>query len=166
VCDCFQILRGLKYLHSADVLHRDLKPSNLLLNASCDLKICDFGLSRTNEADFMTKYVVTRWYRAPELLLNEGCYTPAIDIWSVGCIIAEMLGRRPYFPGETPLDQVRQIIRGLGTPSEKDMSFIHDEKPKDYIRTKWGNYKVGMPAVAKVARGLLNALDVHSDGHS
>ncbi|KAL0916942.1 hypothetical protein M5K25_014497 [Dendrobium thyrsiflorum] len=68
----YQILRGLKYIHSASVLHRDLKPSNLLLNANCDLKICDFGLARTtSETDFMTEYVVTRWYRAPELLLNS-----------------------------------------------------------------------------------------------
>ncbi|KAK6163252.1 hypothetical protein DH2020_000116 [Rehmannia glutinosa] len=79
----YQLLRGLKYIHSACVLHRDLKPSNLLLNANCDLKICDFGLARTNsETDFMTEYVVTRWYRAPELLLNCSEYTAAIDMWS------------------------------------------------------------------------------------
>ncbi|EEC80038.1 hypothetical protein OsI_21727 [Oryza sativa Indica Group] len=77
----YQILRGLKYIHSANVLHRDLKPSNLLLNANCDLKICDFGLARTtSETDFMTEYVVTRWYRAPELLLNSSEYTAAIDL--------------------------------------------------------------------------------------
>ena len=80
----YQVLRGLKYIHSANVLHRDLKPSNLLLNANCDLKICDFGLARTNtEKEFMTEYVVTRWYRAPELLLSCSEYTAAIDIWSV-----------------------------------------------------------------------------------
>jgi mitogen-activated protein kinase 1/3 len=79
-----QILRGLKYIHSAGVLHRDLKPSNVLLNASCDLKICDFGLARTStEAnDFMTEYVVTRWYRAPELLLSCDTYDAGIDVWS------------------------------------------------------------------------------------
>ncbi|PRQ55114.1 putative mitogen-activated protein kinase CMGC-MAPK family [Rosa chinensis] len=87
VRDClyflYQLLRGLKYIHSAHVLHRDLKLSNLLLNANCDLKICDFGLARTtSETDFMTEYVVTRWYRAPELLLNCSEYTAAIDIWS------------------------------------------------------------------------------------
>ncbi|KAK4408892.1 Mitogen-activated protein kinaseNTF6, partial [Sesamum angolense] len=77
----YQLLRGLKYIHSAEVLHRDLKPSNLLLNANCDLKICDFGLARTtSETDFMTEYVVTRWYRAPELLLNCSEYTAAIDM--------------------------------------------------------------------------------------
>ncbi|KAK4408896.1 Mitogen-activated protein kinase [Sesamum angolense] len=76
-----QILRGLKYIHSAGVIHRDLKPSNLLLNANCDLKICDFGLARPNsENEFMTEYVVTRWYRAPELLLNSSEYTAAIDL--------------------------------------------------------------------------------------
>eukprot|EP00959_Pyramimonas_sp_CCMP1952_P142595 2985451-Pyramimonas_sp.AAC.1 len=79
-----QLLRGLKYIHSAGVLHRDLKPSNLLLNANCDLKICDFGLARTStEKEFMTEYVVTRWYRAPELLLSCSEYTMAIDVWCV-----------------------------------------------------------------------------------
>ncbi|XP_022948704.1 mitogen-activated protein kinase homolog NTF6-like [Cucurbita moschata] len=97
----YQLLRGLKYLHSANVLHRDLKPGNLLLNANCDLKICDFGLARTtSETDFMTEYVVTRWYRAPELLLNTYEYTAAIDIWSVGCILMEILRREPLFPGK------------------------------------------------------------------
>ncbi|KVI08025.1 hypothetical protein Ccrd_013611 [Cynara cardunculus var. scolymus] len=76
------ILSGLKYIHSANVLHRNLNPSNLLLNANCDLKVCDFGLARViSETDFMTEYVVTRWYRAPELLLNSFGYTAAIDVW-------------------------------------------------------------------------------------
>ena len=106
----YQILRGLRYVHSAHVLHRDLKPSNLLLNANCDLKICDFGLARTtSEADFMTEYVVTRWYRAPELLLNCSVYTAAIDIWSVGCIMMEILKREPLFPGKDYLQQLQLI---------------------------------------------------------
>ncbi|KAK6916034.1 Protein kinase domain [Dillenia turbinata] len=93
--------RGLKYIHSANVLHRDLKPSNLLLNANCDLKICDFGLARTtSETDFMTEYVVTQWYQAPELLLNCSEYTAAIDIGSVGCILKEIMQREPLFPGK------------------------------------------------------------------
>ena len=98
----YQLLRGLKYVHSANVLHRDLKPSNLLLNANCDLKICDFGLARTGHVmtEFMTEYVVTRWYRAPELLLSCSEYTSAIDVWSVGCIFAELLGRKPLVPWE------------------------------------------------------------------
>lgn len=105
----YQILRGLKYIHSANVIHRDLKPSNLLLNANCDLKICDFGLARpTSENESMTEYVVTRWYRAPELLLNSD-YTAAIDIWSVGCIFLELMNRRPLFPGRDHVHQMRLL---------------------------------------------------------
>ncbi|KAL9261857.1 Mitogen-activated protein kinase homolog NTF6-like protein, partial [Drosera capensis] len=108
----YQVLRGLKYIHSANVLHRDLKPSNLLLNANCDLKICDFGLARTiSETDFMTEYVVTRWYRTPELLLNCLEFTAAIDIWSVGCIIMEIIGREPIFPGEDYMQQLGLITQ-------------------------------------------------------
>ncbi|CAI0444733.1 unnamed protein product [Linum tenue] len=106
----YQLLRGLRYVHSANVLHRDLKPSNLLLNANCDLKIGDFGLARTtSETDFMTEYVVTRWYRAPELLLNCSEYTAAIDIWSVGCILGEIMTREPLFPGKDYVHQLRLI---------------------------------------------------------
>lgn len=131
----YQILRGLKYVHTANVLHRDLKPSNLLLNASCDLKICDFGLARTSsERNFMTEYVVTRWYRAPELLLSCDHYTAAIDVWSVGCILAELLGRRPLFPGKDYVDQLKLIIKTLGAPSEDDLSFINSSKARAYIR--------------------------------
>ncbi|KAB1219480.1 hypothetical protein CJ030_MR3G012276 [Morella rubra] len=109
----YQLLRGLKYVHSANVLHRDLKPSNLLLNANCDLKIADFGLARTtSETDFMTEYVVTRWYRAPELLLNCSEYTAAIDIWSVGCILGEIVTRQPLFPGKDYVHQLRLITEG------------------------------------------------------
>ncbi|KAH9613151.1 hypothetical protein KSS87_008310 [Heliosperma pusillum] len=110
----YQILRGLKYVHSANVLHRDLKPSNLFLNANCDLKIGDFGLARaTSETDFMTEYVVTRFYRAPELLLNCSVYTVAIDIWSVGCILGEILTREPLFPGKDYVHQLKLITELL-----------------------------------------------------
>lgn len=106
----YQLLRGLKYVHSANVLHRDLRPSNMLLNAKCDLKIGDFGLARTTtETDFMMEYVVTRWYRAPELLLNCSEYTQAIDMWSVGCIFGEMVTREPLFPGKDYVHQLRLI---------------------------------------------------------
>ena len=99
----YQLCRGLKYIHSANVLHRDLKPGNLLVNADCELKICDFGLARglsdTPDAGFMTEYVATRWYRAPEIMLAFRSYTKAIDMWSVGCILAELLGSKPLFKG-------------------------------------------------------------------
>ena len=132
----YQILRGLKYVHTAQVLHRDLKPSNLLLNANCDLKICDFGLARTSsERGFMTEYVVTRWYRAPELLLSCEDYTSAIDIWSMGCILAEILGRKPLFPGKDYIHQMRLIVEVLGSPNEEDCAFIQSTKARTYIRT-------------------------------
>ncbi|KAK4429698.1 Mitogen-activated protein kinaseD5 [Sesamum alatum] len=137
----YQILRGLKYIHSANVLHRDLKPSNLLLNANCDLKICDFGLARvTSETDFMTEYVVTRWYRAPELLLNSSDYTAAIDVWSVGCIFMELMDRKPLFPGRDHVHQLRLLMEEL-LPLEADwhpllrlkLGFLN-ENAKRYIR--------------------------------
>ncbi|KAG5018270.1 hypothetical protein JHK87_014125 [Glycine soja] len=133
----FQLLRGLKYLHSANILHRDLKPGNLLINANCDLKICDFGLARTNcsKNQFMTEYVVTRWYRAPELLLCCDNYGTSIDVWSVGCIFAELLGRKPIFPGSECLNQLKLIINILGSQREEDIEFIDNPKAKKYIKS-------------------------------
>ena len=97
-------------MHSANILHRDLRTSNVLLNSKHELKIGDFGLARTtSDTDFMTEYVVTRWYRAPELLLNCSEYTAAIDIWSVGCILGEMMTGQPLFPGKDYVHQLRLI---------------------------------------------------------
>ncbi|KAL3655136.1 Mitogen-activated protein kinase 9 [Castilleja foliolosa] len=99
----YQLLRGLKYIHTANVFHRDLKPKNILANADCKLKICDFGLARVS---FWTDYVATRWYRAPELCGSFfSKYTPAIDIWSIGCIFAEMLTGKPIFLGKNVVHQ-------------------------------------------------------------
>jgi len=136
----YQILRGLKYIHSANVLHRDLKPSNLLLNTTCDLKICDFGLARVADPEhdhtgFLTEYVATRWYRAPEIMLNSKGYTKSIDIWSVGCILAEMLSNRPIFPGKHYLDQLNHILGILGSPSNEDLACIINEKARSYLQS-------------------------------
>ncbi|KAL1355776.1 hypothetical protein HN51_007763 [Arachis hypogaea] len=131
----YQLLRGLKYVHSANVLHRDLKPSNILLNANCDLKIADFGLARTtSETDFMTEYVVTRWYRAPELLLNCSDYTAAIDVWSVGCIFGEIMTREPLFPGKDYVHQLRLITELIGSPDDASLGFLRSENAKRYVR--------------------------------
>ncbi|KAM7252477.1 hypothetical protein ACFE04_024360 [Oxalis oulophora] len=133
----FQLLRGLKYLHSANILHRDLKPGNLLVNANCDLKICDFGLARTSSGNeqFMTEYVVTRWYRAPELLLCCDNYGTSIDVWSVGCIFAEILGRKPIFPGTECLNQLKLIVNILGSQQESDIQFIDNPKARRFIKS-------------------------------
>jgi len=136
----YQILRGLKYIHSANVLHRDLKPSNLLLNTTCDLKICDFGLARVADPEhdhtgFLTEYVATRWYRAPEIMLNSKGYTKSIDIWSVGCILSEMLSNRPIFPGKHYLDQLNHILGILGSPSNEDLNCIINEKARSYLQS-------------------------------
>lgn len=139
----YQTLRALKALHSADVLHRDLKPSNLLLNANCDLKLCDFGLARSarpppnvanDSSTFMTEYVATRWYRAPEVMLTFKEYTRAIDMWSVGCVLAEMLSGKPLFPGRDYHDQLSLILDVLGTPSIDDFYAISSPRSREYIR--------------------------------
>lgn len=134
----YQIFRALKYLHSAGVLHRDLKPNNLLVNENCDLKVCDFGLARVTETGLstdqqdqnMTCYVVTRWYRPPELLLGNRDYTHAIDMWSVGCIIAELIGRKPLFPGKDYMEMLRMIVKSCGNPTVAEMVNCGDRARK------------------------------------
>ncbi|KAK1611850.1 hypothetical protein QYE76_035523 [Lolium multiflorum] len=133
----FQLLRGLKCLHSAGILHRDLKPGNLLINGNSDLKICDFGLARTNnnEGQLMTEYVVTRPYRAPELLLGCDNYGSSIDVWSVGCIFAELLGRKTIFPGTDCLGQLKLIVNVLGSMNDGDLEFIDSLRGRNYIKS-------------------------------
>jgi mitogen-activated protein kinase 1/3 len=119
----WQLLKGLKYMHSMQVIHRDLKPSNLLVNSNCDLKICDFGLARavdSTEALELTTYVVTRWYRAPELMLADS-YQASVDMWSVGCILAELIKRRALFPGKNTLNQLELITQTMGSMTERDI---------------------------------------------
>ncbi|KAI9101578.1 hypothetical protein K1719_023822 [Acacia pycnantha] len=135
----YQLLRGLKYIHSANVFHRDLKPKNILANADCKLKICDFGLARVSFNDapsaiFWTDYVATRWYRAPELCGSFfSKYTPGIDIWSIGCIFAEMLSGKPLFPGKNVVHQLDLMTDLLGTPPAETVSRIRNEKARRYL---------------------------------
>uniref|UniRef100_A0A8C5HN71 mitogen-activated protein kinase n=1 Tax=Gouania willdenowi TaxID=441366 RepID=A0A8C5HN71_GOUWI len=122
----YQILRGLKYIHSADIIHRDLKPSNLAVNEDCELKILDFGLARHTD-DEMTGYVATRWYRAPEIMLNWMHYNMTVDIWSVGCIMAELLTGKTLFPGSDHIDQLSLIMHLVGTPGPELLMKISSE---------------------------------------
>ncbi|KAK3189939.1 hypothetical protein Dsin_029500 [Dipteronia sinensis] len=135
----YQLLRGMKYIHTANVFHRDLKPKNILANADCKLKICDFGLARvafndTPTAIFWTDYVATRWYRAPELCGSFfSKYTPAIDIWSIGCIFAELLTGKPLFPGKNVVHQLDLMTDLLGTPSAEAIARVRNEKARRYL---------------------------------
>ncbi|XP_035258258.1 mitogen-activated protein kinase 12 [Anguilla rostrata] len=130
----YQMLKGLKYIHSAGIIHRDLKPGNLAINQDCELKILDFGLARQADSE-MTGYVVTRWYRAPEVILNWMHYTQTVDIWSVGCIMAEMLSGKPLFKGNDHLDQLTEIMKITGTPTQEFISKLQSQDAKNYIKS-------------------------------
>lgn len=163
----YQILRGLKYIHSANILHRDLKPANLLVNSQCDLKICDFGLARfadlgDSHKERLTEYVATRWYRAPEVMLNAGGYTKAMDIWSVGCIFAEMFNNRPLFPGQHYLNQLDLIFHAIGSPSEDDLDTIVNQQARSHVqkmekrkKMPWEFWKMLIPNAGQQALHLL-----------
>ncbi|XP_072134741.1 mitogen-activated protein kinase 13-like isoform X2 [Mobula birostris] len=131
----YQILKGLNYIHSTGIIHRDLKPGNLAINKNCELKIIDFGLARHTDSK-MTGYVVTRWYRAPEIILNWRHYTQTVDIWSVGCIFAEMFNDRILFKGNDYLDQLAKIMKITGTPGTDFIQKLESVEAQEYIRTQ------------------------------
>ncbi|XP_078741915.1 cyclin-dependent kinase 11B-like, partial [Lampetra fluviatilis] len=145
-----QLLRGVRHLHDNWILHRDLKTSNLLLSHAGILKIGDFGLAREYGSPLKpyTPVVVTLWYRAPELLLGIKEYSTAVDLWSVGCIFAELLTQKPLFPGKSEIDEINRIFKELGSPNEKiwpgygelpavkKMSFT--EHPYNNLRKRFG----------------------------
>jgi len=116
----FQLLRGVAFCHHHRVLHRDLKPQNLLINREGELKLADFGLARAFGIPVRsyTHEVVTLWYRAPDVLMGSRKYSTPVDIWSIGCIFAEMANGRPLFAGTSEADQLDRMFRALGTPDE------------------------------------------------
>jgi len=132
----YQIFCGLKHIHSANIIHRDLKPGNILVNSDCSVKICDFGLARGVDDDdhLLTEYVVTRWYRAPEVVVQAQRYDEGVDVWAVGCILAEMLLKEPIFQGEDYIDQLRVIFKLIGTPSEEDLQSVNSSDAANFIR--------------------------------
>lgn len=145
----YQILRALKYAHSARVLHRDIKPKNILVSSKCEVKLCDFGLARVyfehhleQKTDNLTDYVATRWYRAPELLLGNEGYDEKIDVWSVGCVLAEMLLRKPFLMGTDWKNQLFLILELLGKPAPETLGFVENAKAKDFLK----NYEAKVAA--------------------
>nr|XP_020668521.1 mitogen-activated protein kinase 12-like isoform X5 [Pogona vitticeps] len=194
----YQILKGLKYIHSSGIIHRDLKPGNLAVNEDCELKprgdpyprarvkggggsaaeslqhseiwpeqlkaqlnclrnspdgILDFGLARHTDSE-MTGYVVTRWYRAPEVILNWMHYTQTVDIWSVGCIMAEMITGRPLFKGNDHLDQLTEIMKVTGTPTQDFVQKLQSQDAKNYIKSLPKVQKKDFAAILKHANPL------------
>ncbi|CAI5756560.1 unnamed protein product [Candida verbasci] len=130
----YQIVRGMKYIHSAGVIHRDLKPSNILINENCDLKICDFGLARIQDPQ-MTGYVSTRYYRAPEIMLTWQKYDTEVDLWSVGCILSEMIEGKPLFPGKDHVHQFSIITELLGSPPADVIDTICSENTLRFVQS-------------------------------
>mmetsp|Transcript_10719 Transcript_10719/g.28100 ORF Transcript_10719/g.28100 Transcript_10719/m.28100 type:complete len:369 (-) Transcript_10719:282-1388(-) len=140
----YQLLRGLKYIHSAGVIHRDIKPGNLLINSALDLKICDFGFAQyTGEYEDdqrgMTVYAGTRWYRSPELLSFSARYGQGVDMWGVGCVLGELLmaGRGPLFGANNVLNQLQMMIQFVGPLDERDLEVVSHPQLKEHAR-KWG----------------------------
>ena len=131
----YQILRAIYFLHSANIIHRDFKPSNVLINEDCTVKLCDFGMSRgVQEKDLqLTEYVVTRYYRAPEVMLSSHHYSKKIDVWSIGCTFAELLSKKFLFPGENYIAQIKLIIDVLGSQKEEDLNFITNSSAKSFV---------------------------------
>uniref|UniRef100_A0A0N4Z9F1 Mitogen-activated protein kinase n=1 Tax=Parastrongyloides trichosuri TaxID=131310 RepID=A0A0N4Z9F1_PARTI len=129
-----QLFRAIRFLHSGNVLHRDLKPSNVLLDADCRIKLADFGLARSlsqleeypegNSMPELTEYVATRWYRSPEILLAAKRYTKGVDMWSLGCILGEMLYGKALFPGTSTINQIERIMNTIPKPSKSDVDSI------------------------------------------
>lgn len=159
----WQLLCGLKYIHSAGLIHRDLKPSNLLIRSDSSIKICDFGLSRAinekDEAEQLTDYIATRWYRAPEILFGSSSYGTGIDMWAAGCILAELVSGRPLFPGASTMDQLERVISFTGPPLQSDI----DSMESTFTQTMLANLSYSRPRLIleeKLAGAAPEAIDL------
>ncbi|CAD8199242.1 unnamed protein product [Paramecium pentaurelia] len=165
----YQIISGLYYMHSANIIHRDLKPNNIFINANCHIKIGDLNLARKQEvenASIQTDYVVQRWYRAPEVLLSSSEYTKAIDIWSLGCILGELLGRTILFKGMHHQEQIEKIVAVLGKPKQEDLPYEIDEQSTEFLQQlperepiKWADF---FPFASPLALDLLENMLVYN----
>ncbi|MPC15959.1 cyclin-dependent kinase 1-like [Portunus trituberculatus] len=141
---CYQLFQGILFCHQRRVLHRDLKPQNLLINEQGVIKIADFGLARAFgiPVRVYTHEVVTLWYRAPEVLLGSARYSCPVDVWSLGCIFAEMVTKRPLFHGDSEIDQLFRIFRTLTTPTEENWPGVTQLQDYKTNFPKWTDYNL------------------------
>eukprot|EP00968_Pinguiococcus_pyrenoidosus_P012659 scaffold1130_cov195-Pinguiococcus_pyrenoidosus.AAC.20 len=177
-----QLFRGVHFLHENRIIHRDLKPGNLLVSRNCDLRITDFGLARERPSgprrdapddgvvDPMTEHVVTRWYRPPELMLcPDGLYTYAVDVWSCGCILAELLGRKPLFPGKNFVHQLQLIFDVIGAPKPEEIAHIRSSQARRFLQTveekRRVPFAVLFPNASPAAHDLMQNLLVFDEQH-
>lgn len=160
----YQLLDGLYFCHRHRIIHRDLKPANILLTSGNVLKLADFGLARAFQVPMhtYTHEVVTLWYRAPEILLGEKHYTPAVDMWSVGCIFAELTRRKVLFRGDSEIGQLFEIFQVLGTPTDTEGSWPGVSRLPDYrdVFPKWTAKRLGqvLPELHPDAIDLLSKM--------
>ncbi|KAJ2393916.1 Cyclin-dependent kinase catalytic subunit [Coemansia sp. RSA 2559] len=164
-----QLVKGIAFCHSHRTLHRDLKPQNLLVDQSGMLKIADFGLGRAFGVPLRvyTHEVVTLWYRAPEILMGSRHYSIGMDMWSVGCIFAEMVKRKPLFPGDSEIDEIFKIFRILGTPTEEiwpDITSLPDYKPS-FPKWQAKNLASFLPGLDADGIDLLKRMLIYDPAH-
>eukprot|EP00826_Nyctotherus_ovalis_P023993 TRINITY_DN1849_c0_g2_i1.p2 TRINITY_DN1849_c0_g2~~TRINITY_DN1849_c0_g2_i1.p2 ORF type:complete len:226 (+),score=54.63 TRINITY_DN1849_c0_g2_i1:336-1013(+) len=145
-----QILEGVKYIHTKNICHRDLKPDNVLLYEDASVRLCDFGSSKKMESENNFPYIGSRYYRAPELFLCHTDYTTKIDIWAVGCILAELITLEPLFPGKTEGLQLLEIMAILGPPKKEDQKYLYGaltEGTRKRLKNVKGLPRVGLTKV-------------------
>lgn len=158
----FQLIRGIAYCHQHRVLHRDLKPQNILINRDGVLKLADFGLARAFGIPVRsyTHEVVTLWYRAPDVLMGSRKYSTSVDIWSIGCIMAEMITSQPMLPGQNDQDQLHLIFKALGTPTLQDWPSVVElpEWKSDFYLYPPKPWPVLVPGIDPIGVDLISRL--------
>jgi len=171
----YQLLKGLKYMHSAGLIHRDLKPANILINSDCQMKIADFGLARSVQSTGddtnikLTDYVATRWYRAPEILLGSTKYSKAVDMWSVGCILGELIVGKAIFQGTSTLNQIEKVLELIGKPKNEDIEAVESPHAATILSsiniTKKKSFQSFFANASESALDLLRKLLVFNPNH-